>query len=122
MLVVVLLLWPLGILVSFAVTPGAAASILARAGTWQTAGMATTQAVLSTALSLIFGLPVGYVVGHLRFPGRRLLRWLATLPVVLPAIVVALAYQQYVGRGGWVNLALDAAGRDRKSTRLNSSH
>ena len=93
-LVVVLVLWPLGILVSFAVTPGAAAGVLTSPTTWQTAGIATTQAALSTALSLLFGLPVAYVVGQLRFPGRRVVRWLATLPVVIPAIVVALAYQQ----------------------------
>jgi thiamine transport system permease protein len=55
------------------------------------------QAVASTALTLVVGLPLAYVFSHHEFAGRRVLRAAFTAPFVLPAIVVALALHAYVG-------------------------
>ena len=41
----------------------------------------------ATALSLGFGVPLAWVLARLRFPGRRLLRVLVLLPLVLPPVV-----------------------------------
>ena len=48
----------------------------------------------STFLSLLFGVPLAYVLARARFPGRSLVRALVILPMVLPPVVggVALLY------------------------------
>ena len=50
------------------------------------------QAILSTYLTVVIGLPAGYLFGRYRFYGKELLRSLLTVPFVLPSIVVALGF------------------------------
>jgi molybdate transport system permease protein len=62
----------------------------------------------STALSLVFGVPLAYVLARARFPGRSLVRALVVLPMVLPPVVggVALLYAFSVNNGivgGWLH-------------------
>ena len=38
---------------------------------WRVAGLATVQALASTAVSLVVGLPMANVLTRYRFPGRR---------------------------------------------------
>ena len=64
---------------------------------WRVAGLATVQALASTAVSLIVGLPMANVLTRYRFPGRRWALALATVPFVLPTVVVALAFRSLVG-------------------------
>lgn len=61
------------------------------------------QAVLSTASTLILALPCAYIVARYRFAGKSLLLSLATLPFVLPTVVVALAFMSLLGRRGLLN-------------------
>ena len=61
----------------------------------------------STGLSLLFGVPLAYVLARVAFPGRALVRALVVLPMVLPPVVggIALlfAFQRYHGLvGGWI--------------------
>jgi len=61
----------------------------------------------STALSILFGVPLAYVLARSRFPGRSLVRALVVLPMVLPPVVggIALlfAFQRNNGLiGGWL--------------------
>ena len=70
----------------------------------------TAQALASTALAVLIGLPAAYVFATIRFPGRTLLRALVTVPFVLPTLVVALAFQQLLGPSGWINDALARVG------------
>lgn len=49
------------------------------------------QATLSTALSVLIGLPVAFVLYKRRFFGSKLLRTILVIPFVLPSIVVAFA-------------------------------
>jgi molybdate transport system permease protein len=48
----------------------------------------------ATALSVLFGVPLAWLLARVRFPGRSLLRALVVLPMVLPPVVggVALLY------------------------------
>jgi molybdate transport system permease protein len=48
----------------------------------------------ATALSIVFGVPLAWMLARVRFPGRALLRALVVLPMVLPPVVggVALLY------------------------------
>jgi thiamine transport system permease protein len=69
----------------------------------------TGQALLSTALTVGFALPVAYVFVRYQFWGRRLLLSLASLPFVLPTVVVAIAFRALLGRTGVVNALLQQA-------------
>ncbi|MET9497360.1 iron ABC transporter permease [Streptomyces sp. NPDC006552] len=58
------------------------------------------QALASTALTLLIGLPGAYVFARLDFPGKQLLRAVVTVPFVLPTVVVGTAFLALLGRGG----------------------
>jgi thiamine transport system permease protein len=60
------------------------------------------QALLSTLLTLALGLPAAYVFGRLHFRGRAVLHALATVPFVLPTVVVAAGFSALLGTGGWL--------------------
>lgn len=64
---------------------------------WQVAALAALQALVSSALALIIGLPMANVLTRYRFPGRRWALALATVPFVLPTVVVALAFRALLG-------------------------
>lgn len=61
------------------------------------------QAALSTLLAVIAGTPGAYFLGRCSFPGRRLLKSLATVPFVLPPILAVLGFVLLLGNGGLVN-------------------
>ncbi len=64
------------------------------------------QAFLSTALTLALGLPAAYVFARRRWRGKTLVRALATVPFVLPTVVVAAAFGALLGPTGLVNTTL----------------
>jgi thiamine transport system permease protein len=66
----------------------------------------TWQAAVSTLLTLALALPGAYVFARFRFPGKSLLLSLATLPFVLPTVVVAAAFMALIGQRGIVNEGL----------------
>lgn len=66
----------------------------------------TWQAVVSTVLTIALALPGAYVFARYTFPGKALLLSLATLPFVLPTVVVAAAFRVLIGENGIVNDAL----------------
>jgi thiamine transport system permease protein len=68
----------------------------------------TGQALLSTLLTLLAGMPAAYAFARYRFPGKSLLRALTTLPFVLPTMVVAAAFTALLGSEGPINRALMA--------------
>lgn len=68
-----------------------------------TLGFTIWQATLSTALTIGLALPGAYVFTRFRFPGKSLLLSLATLPFVLPTVVVAAAFSALIGQRGLVN-------------------
>ncbi len=61
------------------------------------------QAAVSTLLTLILALPGAYVFSRYQFPGKKLLQAFATVPFVLPTVVVATAFQALLGSRGIVN-------------------
>ncbi len=66
----------------------------------------TWQAALSTILTLALAIPGAYVFTRYQFPGKSLLLSLATLPFVLPTVVVAAAFMALIGQRGIVNTSL----------------
>ena len=65
------------------------------------------QAALSTLLTLVAGVPAAYVFARYRWRGKTLLRALATIPFVLPTVVVASAFGALLGDNGVVTSALE---------------
>lgn len=62
-------------------------------GLWQVATLAAGQAIASAAIALIIGLPATGVLARYEFRGRSVILALATVPFVLPTVVVALGFR-----------------------------
>jgi molybdate transport system permease protein len=54
----------------------------------------------ATGLSLVFGLPLAWVLARTHFPGRNLVRALTILPMVLPPVVGGVVLLLAFGRDG----------------------
>ena len=65
-------------------------------------------ATVSTAISLIIGVPLAWVLARSSFPGQRLVRALVTLPLVLPPVVGGVALLLAFSRTGIVGRYLDS--------------
>jgi molybdate transport system permease protein len=65
-------------------------------------------ATVATAISLVAGVPLAWLLARGQFPGQRLLRALVTLPLVLPPVVGGVALLLAFGRTGFVGGSLDA--------------
>ncbi len=84
--------------------PDAVTRVLSSARTWRLLGVTVAQAAVSTAVTVLVGLPVAWVLGTFRFRGRRLVRALALVPFVLPSVVLATAVAAVLGPTGPVDL------------------
>jgi thiamine transport system permease protein len=73
---------------------------------WHTLGFTLWQAILSTILTLILGLPGAYLFAHYNFRGKSLLQALTGIPFLMPTLVVAAAFNALLGSNGWVNSGL----------------
>jgi len=54
----------------------------------------------ATGLSLVFGLPLAWLLARCTFPGKRVVRALTILPMVLPPVVGGVALLLAFGRSG----------------------
>lgn len=64
----------------------------------------------ATALALVLGVPIAWVQARVEYPGKRLVRALTTLPMVLPPVVGGVALLAAFGRRGVAGGALSSAG------------
>jgi len=65
-------------------------------------------ATCATAICLLVGVPLAWVLARTTLPGRRLVRALVTVPLVLPPVVGGVALLLLLGRRGLVGQYLDA--------------
>jgi len=65
-------------------------------------------ATVATGVCILIGVPLAFVLARTRFPGRRLLRALVTLPLVLPPVVGGVALLLAFGRSGYIGRLLDS--------------
>lgn len=54
----------------------------------------------SMAASLVLGVPVGFAIGHLRFPGRRQIRLVVDTLLALPTVFIGLMVYAFISRQG----------------------
>ncbi|MGH3749573.1 MAG: ABC transporter permease [Micromonosporaceae bacterium] len=65
-------------------------------------------ATLATVICLALGVPLAWLLARVEFPGRRLVRALVTVPLVLPPVVGGVALLLVFGRRGLVGAWLDS--------------
>ncbi len=70
--------------------------------------LSLVSASLATLICLLLGVPLAWVLARTTFPGRRLLRAVVTVPLVLPPVVGGVALLLLLGRRGLVGQYLDA--------------
>ena len=78
-------------------------------GVWQALRLSLIAATCATAVSLVLGVPLAWLLARTEFPGRGLVRALVTLPLVLPPVVGGVALLLALGRNGIVGRWLDEA-------------
>lgn len=71
--------------------------------------LSLTTSAWSLVLATVLGLPLAWVLARTSFPGRRLVRAVAVLPMVLPPVVGGVALLLAFGRRGLVGAPLEAA-------------
>jgi thiamine transport system permease protein len=73
---------------------------------WTYIQFTSLQAILSTIMAVMVGLPGGILLARLRFRGKSLLRALIIVPFVLPPIVVVVGFLQMFGQFGIIDSLL----------------
>ncbi|MYT57224.1 molybdate ABC transporter permease subunit [Streptomyces sp. SID7834] len=81
--------------------------LLTSAEVWQALRLSLVCATAATAVSLVIGVPLAWLLARVEFPGRGLVRALVTLPPVLPPVVGGVALLMALGRNGIIGKSLD---------------
>ncbi len=100
--------YPLANIIGISLTAEALADVFRRSYYLSVLRFSLWQALLSTGLTLLLGLPAAYLFARYEFRGRGLLRALTTAPFVMPTVVVAAAFRALLGPGGPLNRSLMA--------------
>src|SRR6185503_16383083 len=64
-------------------------------------------ATLATVACMLLGVPLAWLLARVEFPGRRLVRALVTVPLVLPPVVGGVALLLVFGRKGLLGSWMD---------------
>jgi len=67
-------------------------------------------ATCAASVDLLLGVPVAFVLARAQFPGKRVVRALAVLPLVLPPVVAGVGLLAALGRRGLLGGVLGAIG------------
>lgn len=74
--------------------------------TWTALALSLKVACWATAIALVLGVAVGFLLARRRFPGRELLDTILTLPMVMPPTVLGYYLLVLLGRQGWIGQRL----------------
>ena len=64
------------------------------------------QAIFSTIVTLMIGIPIAWMLGRYRWPLESLIRTVLTLPFVIPSIIAAMGILTIIGPHG-INIRAD---------------
>lgn len=98
--------WPVGAILARGFFEDGALSlavfgeVLGDTRTWRILGQTLWMAFGGTLGSVVLGIPGAYILYRCRFPGRALFRGLATVPFVLPTVVVGVAFRALLAEQG----------------------
>ena len=79
---------------------GSALEVLGRGRTQRVLWFTVWLAGLGTAVTVLLGVPMAYVLHRLSFPGQGVLRALVVMPFVLPTVVVGVAFRTLLAPSG----------------------
>jgi molybdate transport system permease protein len=82
---------------------------LAEPGVLTALRLSLQTATLATVACLALGVPLAWLLARVEFPGRRVVRALVTVPLVLPPVVGGIALLLVFGRKGILGAWLDSA-------------
>jgi molybdate transport system permease protein len=86
---------------------GRVGDVLGRSSVQEALWLSIKTSSASTLLALVFGVPLAWLLARVDFPGRGLVRALATLSMVLPPVVGGVALFASFGRRGLFGQYLD---------------
>jgi molybdate transport system permease protein len=82
-------------------------------GVWTALRISLQSSLEATAASLVFGVPLAWVLARIRLPGMGLARALVTFPLVLPPVIGGVALFTAFGRNGMLGHPIHSVlGRD----------
>jgi molybdate transport system permease protein len=81
---------------------------LAEPGVLTALRLSLQTATIATVVCLVLGVPLAWLLARVEFTGRRVVRALVTVPLVLPPVVGGIALLLVFGRKGIVGAWLDA--------------
>ena len=81
--------------------------VLAGEGAQMALRLSLEVSLAATALSVLFGVPLAWVLARREFRGRSVLRAMVVLPIVLPPVVAGVGLLEALGRRGMVGGWLD---------------
>lgn len=73
---------------------------------WTALRLSLITASLATVASVLLGVPLAWLLAHTEFRGRRIIRALVTVPMVLPPVVAGVALLSALGRQGLIGKPL----------------
>jgi molybdate transport system permease protein len=109
---------PIVVLVGRSVLDGSLASALTTRVVLDALGLSLVTTAISLVLTIVFGLPLAFLLAGRRFRGSGLLEATVNLPIVLPPSVAGLALLLTLGRQGFVGQSLSALGFEIPFTTL----
>ncbi|UCH85735.1 MAG: ABC transporter permease [Candidatus Latescibacterota bacterium] len=65
---------------------------------WGSIAMTLRAAGIATLISVLFGIPLAYLLAHHRFPGRSLVLGIIDIPIMIPHSAAGLALLTVIGR------------------------
>ena len=83
-------------------------SRLAEPGILTALRLSLITATIATLFCLVLGVPLAWLLARVTFPGRRIVRALVTVPLVLPPVVGGVALLLVFGRRGLIGEWLDS--------------
>jgi molybdate transport system permease protein len=81
---------------------------LSEPGVFTALRLSLLTATIATLVCLVLGVPLAWLLARVEFAGRRVIRALVTVPLVLPPVVGGVALLLVFGRRGLVGAWLDA--------------
>src|SRR6185437_7764924 len=82
---------------------------LAEPGVLTALRLSLQTATIATVVCVVAGVPLAWLLARVEFPGRRVVRALVTVPLVLPPVVGGVALLLVFGRRGLLGAWLDRA-------------
>lgn len=105
----VFFVWPVVAILRLGLDEGGVLATLGTADVWRLVGFTVAQAAGATAVALVAGMPVAFLLARTNLPGLGIVRVIILVPFVLPSVVVGLAFRALLPDGGvWAIILANA--------------